>query len=150
MNNRIVLYKPCSELEKVFIRPENGEVFIGYSSKKGPGVLKVNNPGDTDIFILLVDVNKSTKTYGLFVHSGSRAEAKVISDGTYEVYYTAGKTWVNYQQRFQDATTYAKFDETLTFESDGLQYKIWELTMQATTEGNAPTSEIDPSDFPTP
>jgi formylglycine-generating enzyme required for sulfatase activity len=156
--DKIVLYRNCDDLEEVFIRPKNGSGMLSNPDEglklvdgkiqrsKGQGVLKVNNPQENDLYIVL----DGPFSYGWYVRGKSQATFSKILDGTYTVYYTTGTTWVNYQRRFKDAALYAKLNEPLIFTTTPSQYSVWTLTMQAVEGGNTSISNINPADFPTP
>jgi sulfatase modifying factor 1 len=154
-SDKIVLYPACSDLEEIFFRPKNGAGiwanlgFVTIDNEKkmmtGYGVLTVVNSMDEDVYIAL---QSQDNLYGWYLHGGDQATFSKILDGTYEVFYTSGTTWVNYQRQFKDATTYAKLTDPLVFTTNLPTYTKWTLTLKPIQGGNTSAIPVDPADFP--
>jgi len=141
-----VLNKDCSEIEEIFIRPASASwKYID----PGFGTLTVNNLGETDAYLVLVN-NQVDSNYAMYVRAGENAIMDSIPDDTYEVYLTTGTVWVSYERRFKDAGSYETLQEPLVFTSNETQATAWEIVLQTTEVGNAGSVRIDESDFPSP
>ncbi|MGB2962514.1 MAG: formylglycine-generating enzyme family protein [Anaerolineales bacterium] len=140
----VTLYKDCSDFEEIFIRPASKN---WYHYPKGFGVLTVKNQGESDAYLVLVDIDNE-ESYEIYVRAGEQVIMEDILDGTYEVYTTSGTTWVSYDKRFKDAVSYEKLTEPMVFTSTETQATWWEIVLQTVEGGNTGSIPINESDFP--
>jgi len=140
----IVLYKDCSEIEDVFIRPASGSwKFLGEVF----GTLTVKNQEETEAYIVLLGSDADEK-YIMYARAGEQMTMEDIPDGSYELYFTNSTTWVTYEGRFRDAGSYRKLTEPLGFTSTATQAIWWEITLQTVEGGNTESMIIDEDGFP--
>ncbi|MDR7274130.1 hypothetical protein [Catenuloplanes atrovinosus] len=125
-------------------RPPNGNYYR--QVRGGLGELKVDNGGDRDALVNLVKNGQSSPEMSFYVHAKGNFTATSINDGAYTIFVTSGSDFDG--TRFNRDCDFSKFDESITFETTAEQYTIWEISLQATTGGNASTSDVDPNAFP--
>jgi formylglycine-generating enzyme required for sulfatase activity len=147
IDDNVVLYKDCSEIEEIFIRPASASWRTQYA---GSGTLTVKNQGEYDTYLVLVDTSQIDPNYPMYVRAGESVIMKWIPDGVYEVYLTSGTTWVPYEGRFKDAVSYEKLQEPMEFTSTATTSYSWELVLKTVEGGNTASVPIDASEFPQP
>ena len=128
-------------------RPHSGTVlYAGISGGSGQLTIK-NRPGQDGVVML---VRGRHKAIGVYVRAHARATVGNIQDGTYTIYFTTGYGYSVCQGRFTSGATYWRFNNHLRFATTSTTYTTWTLTLYAVSNGNAPTTQINPSDFPPP
>ena len=114
----------------------------------GAGQLKIKNRPDQDGVVVLV--RGRHRAIGVYVRAHARTTVDNIKDGTYTVYFTTGSRFSVCQGRFTRDASYWRFDNHLRFVTTAQTYTIYTLTLYVVNGGNAPTTQIGPSDFPAP
>jgi hypothetical protein len=109
----------------------------------GLGTLTIKNHLGQDSVIMLV--RGRSKAIG--VHATSTVRNG--KPGTYTIYFTAGSRYSVCKGRFTSGDSYWRVKNRLPFASPP-QYTVATLTLFAVSGGNAPTTQINPSDFPPP
>jgi len=147
LRDSVILYQPCSNFEKVLIRPFSGLVYPTFLNTAGEkdvrGRLQVTNNGKQDTYVALVDP-EGAGSYGLYLWGGQTETLRGVKDGSYEVYITTGSQWDVTQGRFLNAGLYQKMDDVLKF----TERIIWELELDVIEGGNTTGTRINPADFP--
>jgi len=95
-------------------------------------------------------VRGRSKAIAVYVRAHASTTVGNIKDGTYTIYYTAGSRFSACTGRFTRGATYWRFNARLSFVSSPGQYTVWTVTLYAVNNGNAPTTQINPPDFPAP
>jgi hypothetical protein len=152
INDEVVLYKECSEIEEIFLRPGTASWKQGF---KGQGILKVTNQGERDGVIILERIDPAPGSneevedylYWMYIRVGENATMDFIPDGSYQVYLTTGLTWIPYEKCFRDEPSYEKLQDPLEFTSTDNTYSQWNLVIE-TAQGNAGSVPISESSFP--
>ena len=125
-------------------RPPNGTIL--YSGIRGGlGRLTIKNGPSQDGEVTLV-LGRS-KAISVYVRARSSTTVGNIKDGTYTIYYTTGSLFSVCEGRFTHGATYWRFNDRLPFVSPP-SYTVATLTLYAVTDGNAPTTQIPPGDYP--
>jgi hypothetical protein len=130
-------------------RPSNGQ-FVRQGSRTGRGELTIENGGQQDAVITLA-VGKRP-TFAVYVRKGAKHTVTGIRDGTYRVYFTSGTDWDPKARAFGQDCSFDRFDDSLEFQTKQTatqtEWSTWTISLQPVAGGNAPTSEVDPDDFP--
>ena len=83
-----------------------------------------------------------TKAISVYVRARSNATVRNIKDGTYRIYFTTGSRLNRSTGRFMKDAAYYRFKKRPSFPPS------WSLTLHGVTGGNAPTTRVNPRDFP--
>ena len=130
-------------------RPSNGQ-FVRQGSRTGRGELTIDNGAGQDAVITLA-VGKRP-TFAVYVRKGAKHTVTGIQDGTYHVFFTSGTDWDRKTRAFSRNCSFDRFDESMEFATTQTatqtEWSTWTITLQPVAGGNAPTSEVDPDDFP--
>jgi hypothetical protein len=130
-------------------RPSNGQ-FVRQGSRTGRGELTIDNGGGRDAVITLA-VGKRP-AFAVYVRKGAKHTVTGIRDGTYHVFFTSGTDWDLKARAFGRGCSFDRFDDSMKFETTQTatqtEWSTWTITLQPVVGGNAPTSEVDPDDFP--
>jgi hypothetical protein len=130
-------------------RPSNGQ-FVRQGSRTGRGELTVENGGGRDAVITLA-VGKRP-AFAVYVRKGAKHTVTGIQDGTYHVFFTSGTDWDRKTRAFGRDCSFDRFDDSMKFETTQTatqtEWSTWTITLQPVVGGNAPTTEVDPDDFP--
>ena len=95
-------------------------------------------------------VRGRSKAIAVYVRAHASTTVGNIKDGTYTIYYTAGSRFSACTGRFTRGATYWRFNDRLRFVTTPQGYTVWTVTLYAVSGGNAPATQINPSDFPAP
>jgi hypothetical protein len=130
-------------------RPGNGALAGGRSG--GYGHLTVDNQGSADSVVKIVSGAELIRA--VYVQAGGSVTVTGIPNGTYDAFYTTGTDWDDVNRRFTRDCAFDKFDDpmdfTTTSTSTSIEYSVWTLTLHtAAATDAAPTSSVDPKDFP--
>jgi hypothetical protein len=124
--------------------------FISQFTGSG-GALTVVNGTKQDAFVKLVEPLSRTLIAAFFVKSGTTLTQEQIPDGTYRVLFVLGKGWNSQTQSFNKGKSFARFDKSLNFTTtqlgNGIQYKVFKITLHPVVGGNARTSGINEQEF---
>jgi hypothetical protein len=127
-------------------RPANGS-FVKKATKHGLGKLKIKN-GGSDMAISLVPARgKKTPVFTVYVRGKSTYTVTRVNPGNYLIYYAAGAGWNPSRKGFTSKCEFSKFDDTFLFKGYPI-IDTWQITMTPVLGGNATTSDVDPSAFP--
>ncbi|HEY6296138.1 MAG TPA: hypothetical protein VIX15_10785 [Streptosporangiaceae bacterium] len=128
-------------------RPHSGTIlYSGITG--GSGQLTIKNRPDQDGVVVLV--RGRHKAIGVYVRARARATVGNIQDGTYTIYFTSGSQYSACQGRFTSGATYWRFNNHLRFATTATTFTTWTVTLYTVNGGNAPTTQVGPSDFPPP
>jgi len=128
-------------------RPETGEIILDRRPAGGSGELEVENGGNVDGLVVVVDLSDIALT-AFYIRYGSTYTLNGIPDGVYRIYFSTGEAWDGLAKAFSISYSYERFDDLLDFATTASQYTIWTLTLQPVVGGDAQTSSVDPADFP--
>jgi len=152
VNDDVVLYRDCSDIEEIFLRPASNSWKIGYG---GSGKLEVSNQGEMDAVVILKrvdppheeDEEKHNYQHWMYIRAGESATMEFISNGSYQVYLTTGLTWMPTDRRFRDAPSYEQLKDPLEFTATETTYSQWSLVIES-GDGNTGSQSINESAFP--
>lgn len=113
------------------------------------GTLKVSNGTNRDAYVKLITGQQLASAF--FVKSNSSYTLNPIPDGTYRVIFALGKNWNPKTQSFAQSKSFAKFDKPLNFTtmqlSNGIQYRVFQITLHPVLGGKATTSGVNEQEF---
>jgi hypothetical protein len=127
-------------------RPANGS-FVKQAGKHGLGKLKIKNSGSDMTISLVPAKGRKTPLFTVYVRGKSSYTVTRVSPGNYQIYYASGAGWNPSRKGFTSKCAFSKFDDTFLFKGYPI-IDTWQITMTPTLGGNATTSDVDPSDFP--
>jgi hypothetical protein len=128
-------------------RPHSGTVlYAGITG--GQGRLTIQNGLSQDGVVVLV--RGRSKAIGVYVRAHASTTVRNIKDGTYTIDFTAGSLFLACTGRFASGASYWRFSSSPAFVTTPTEYTVWTLTLQPVPNGNAPTTQISPADFPAP
>ena len=137
---------PAASTAIVTSRPPNGTIlYAGISG--GLGRLTIKNGPSQDGVVTLV--RGRSKAISVYLRARSSTTVRNIKPGTYTIYYTTGSpfSFSIPKGRFTRGATYWRFNDRLRFAAPP-RYTIGSLTLYAVSNGNAPTTQIPPGDYP--
>ncbi|GAA0410191.1 hypothetical protein Acor_35570 [Acrocarpospora corrugata] len=141
-----VTVKPPKEQNR---RQPNGKV-LRSAVRGGRSKLIVKNGGGQDA-VLTMMLGKR-KAVSVYVRKKSRATVPNIKDGSYRVFFATGIDYDSKKRRFNRTCAFERFDDPVrfrtTFSGSSIRWSDWTLTLNKVTGGNAPSSRVDPDDFP--
>jgi hypothetical protein len=115
------------------------------------GTLEVSNGNNLDAYVKLIEPNSRQLVSEFFVESNSNYTLNSIPDGTYRVIFALGKNWNSQTKSFAKRKSFAKFNKLLDFttmeRSNGIEYKIFKITLHPVAAGKARTRGVDESEF---
>jgi hypothetical protein len=126
------------------LRLKSGSV-LSRKGGSGPGRLSIENGNPREGVVKLV---AGDKRMSIYVAGKATAQVTQIPDGSFDVYFASGVSWDGKRNTFSRSCGFTRFDRKLKFTSGGGQYTRYTITLNAVAGGNAPTRQIDPSDFP--
>jgi hypothetical protein len=129
-------------------RPGNGAVLVRRGS--GPGALVVESDITRDGYVTLARGRKAVLT--IYVRAAGSARLEGVPDGTYTVYFTAGRGWSSKTRNFTRNVVAYRFDQRLTYTTWTTAFSRssseWTVTLYAVPNGNASTSPVSPASIP--
>ncbi|MFE2843001.1 hypothetical protein ACFXKS_05525 [Streptomyces scopuliridis] len=124
--------------------------FVKDARPGGLGRLTVKNGTDSDAVVSLTRGKKTAFT--VYIRKGASTTVRRVGDGSYTVYFTSGSDWNASKKSFTRDCAFEKFDDTADFRtvqvSGGTQYTVLTFSLARTIGGNATTSEVPESEFP--
>jgi hypothetical protein len=127
-------------------RPRNGTIlYAGISG--GLGRLTIKNGAGQDGVVALV--RGRSKAISVYVRASSSTTVGNVKDGTYTIYFTIGSpfSFKICTGRFTRGATYWRFNNRLPFVPPP-GYTVATLTLYAVKGGNAPTTPVNPGQYP--
>ena len=130
--------------KKPSVRLKSGVLFRAGGTGPGKLVIQNGNPGDGVVKITA----PGGKRMSIFVRGKGTATVDGVPDGTFKTYFATGVSWDGKRNTFSRKCGFSRFDDPMKFTSGGGQYTQFTISLNAVAGGNAPSSEIDPDDFP--
>jgi hypothetical protein len=125
-------------------RGRNGDLAPG--RRGGLGQLRITGSPESDSLIKLRI--KKREIRNVYVRSDTTVEVNDLPDGKYDIFITQGVDWDSKSNRFTRECTFSRLDDQFEFTTTASQYTVWELELLESVLGNAPSSPMDPEDFP--
>jgi hypothetical protein len=125
-------------------RGRNGDLRNG--RRGGSGEIKITGAPDHDAVIKLRDGDEGIRD--IYVRKGTTVTVNEIPDGNFDAFLALGVDWNKSTGRFTRECAFSRFDDKLEFTSTATTYSIWELQLARTAFGNAPSTPVDPAEFP--
>jgi hypothetical protein len=121
------------------------------SQAMGGGSLEVSNGTNRDAYVKLVEPRSGILVGALYVKANSASTLDQIPDGTYQVLFVSGEGWNPNAQSFTRNKYFAKFDQPLNFTTmqlaNGIEYRVFQITLHPVTGGKARTSGVNEQEF---
>jgi hypothetical protein len=124
-------------------RPRHGQ-FVRSGSRTGNGTLVIDNGGDTDAFVAFA--SGKTQIFSVYVRKGGRFTVHGIRYGTYTGYFATGEDFDTKAKGFTRGCGFERFDEPFSYPSG--YRSTFTITLHTVVGGQASTTELDPSQFP--
>jgi hypothetical protein len=144
-----VVAPPAPASQPAAGQPASGTDIIG-ASAKGGGTLVLENPGDLDAVVALVD--EATYARAVYIRGGDRVTVPDVAAGTYEIVWTIGYNWQG--GRFITSPSYQQLDGSVQFtEKDsgaGPEYTRLTLVVQRAADGTAGIVTTEPFQLAAP
>lgn len=132
-------------------RPKTGAAISPATGGRGLGTLDISNGTANDAIAKLVNLSSGKTHREVFVRAGASTSIRSIAPGRYELYFSMGLDYAPSVKKFLRDASYSKFDEIFDFsqtkDSSGVNYRIYEVTLNKVAFGNARTSSVDESTF---
>jgi hypothetical protein len=129
--------------KKPSVRLKSGVLFRAGGTGPGKLVIQNGNPRDG-----VVKIAAGGKRMSIYIRGNGTATIDGIPDGSFKTYFATGVSWDGRRNTFSRNCGFSRFDDTMKFTSGGGQYTQFTISLNAVAGGNAPSSEIDPDDFP--
>ena len=113
----------------------------------GDGELNISNGTSTDSIAKLISNTNNKSVYTVYIRANSNLKIKNIKDGSYQLLFNLGSDWNDLQKAFEVNSSYEKFDEYFDFATTYSNYTIFNVTLNAVTNGTAKTGPVDPQEF---
>ena len=116
----------------------------------GRGTLDIDNGLGLDAVVRLTQGGKTVAA--AFVGGRDTYKIGAIPDGTYSVFFTAGRDWNEQLGLFTRSCRFDRFDDPLDFETTttatSVRWTTFRITLHPVVGGTASTTSIAPSAFP--
>jgi hypothetical protein len=130
-------------------RLQNGQ-FVRSGNRAGRGTLAIQNSGESDVVVTLA--RSKRPAISVYVRKGKKYTVPGVADGTYTVYFTGGSDWDGSVRGFGRDCAFQRFDDKLKFQTTRtatqIRWTSWRISLKRASDGNAPTSDVDPVDYP--
>jgi hypothetical protein len=123
--------------------------FATRTVRGGSGEFKIDNGGQNDAVISLVQGKSKKPGITVYVRSHGSYTVDGIKDGSYEIYTTAGVDWDKTSKVFTRDCGFAQFDSPAKFVTTSTSYTKISITLNPVKSGNATVTDVSPDDFPT-
>ena len=130
------------------VRPDTGTSIVKELSG-GKARLTVDNGLDLDTVVILSRTEEpEVPLMAVYIRSEDRYTIRGITRGTYILYFSLGKDWDDYSNKFINEATYKRFDDDIKFVSSRSRYSVIEVTLHPVVGGTAATEYLDEDEFP--
>ena len=124
--------------EPADVRPSNGDIIVRTGSG-GAGRLQVKNGTSQDVAVAVVKTGgKPAKPHVLMYVQAKKTATINRIGGAYTLYFKSGKDWSPKRRQFSSDCSFSKFDQGFG------RNQGWQVDLQPSVLGNAPTSGVDP------
>ncbi len=136
----VELTVPCSQIPEAAFRPLNGATLVDYRTYEGSGVLRISNPLNTDVVVILANMSR-LPVIAYYLRSGEQYLVEELPESSYELFLDVGNDWLGDELIFAESV--AKFRVIASF---NLTSNNTELELIISTDSN----EVSPAgdDFP--
>jgi len=128
-------------------RPATGTL-VAKPSRHGGGELKIANGGPDDTAVSLVPAAGGHPLLTVYVRGGNDTTVRRVGTGTYRIYYESGSDWNPDRAGFMTGCAFNRFDQTYRFRAYPV-IDTWSISITPVAGGQASTSGVDPTTFPT-
>jgi hypothetical protein len=124
--------------EPADVRPSNGDIVVRTGSG-GSGRLRVKNGTGQDVAVSVVSTGQPPSKPHLMMYVQAKKTATMNRiGGAYTLYFKSGKDWNPKRRQFSSDCSFSKFDQGFG------KNQGWQVDLQPSALGNAPTSGVDP------
>ncbi|TMR90908.1 hypothetical protein [Nonomuraea basaltis] len=131
-------------------RLSNGSFIRKGTTLNGRSSLEIDNGATRDAVVTVM--RGGSKAFSIYVRKKAKFKVRGVRDGNYKIYFTHGVDWDGKSKAFSRECSFERFQKTVkfktTFTATQIRWHDWRLTLHAISGGNAPTSTVDPDDFP--
>ncbi|MEV0595460.1 hypothetical protein [Nonomuraea cavernae] len=124
--------------------------YIRRGTLNGRSSLQIHNGGTRDAVVTVM--RGKAKEFSVYVRKKAKFKVSGVRDGTYKIYFTHGVDWDGKNGSFTRQCSFERFSKSVkfktTFTATQILWHDWRITLHAISGGNAPTSAVDPEDFP--
>jgi len=110
----------------------------------GIGILEIHNEVNDDTVLAIANSQKES-LLKVYIQKTDMYTITDIPEGTYILYYMAGKDWNEYTNKFDSIIETSRFDQELIYDPNIQGYGV---TLYPVEGGNTPTTNIPESEFP--
>jgi hypothetical protein len=128
-------------------RLDNGR-YLKRTSSSGIGQMKIKNGGGSDGVVSIVPSNAKQPAVVVYLRGRQSFTVRGVSDGTYRIYVSTGTDWDSRAKTFSRTCAFDRFDDSFTFSTTSTSYTVWEITLQAVSDGNATATTVGADEFP--
>ncbi len=127
----------------------NGGISLGNGTEiksrlclDGHGELTIKNGTAYDAIVNLVEPGNQRLVRSFYVQSHKEFVEKSIAPGTYEIYFSTGKSWDAKSLSFEDDAIYGRFERQVQFSeredpfTGKIEFRGYEVTLQAVEGGD--------------
>ncbi len=124
--------------EPADVRPSNGDIIVRTGSG-GIGRLQVKNGTSQDVAVAVVKTGGAPNKPHVLMYVQAKKTATINRiGGAYTLYFKSGKDWSPKRRQFSSDCSFSKFDQGFG------KNQGWQVDLQPSALGNAPTSGVDP------
>ncbi|GAA1595963.1 hypothetical protein GCM10009789_57380 [Kribbella sancticallisti] len=124
--------------EPADVRPSNGDIVVRTGSG-GSGRLRVKNGTSRDVAVSVVSTGQAPSKPHVMMYVQAKKTATMNRiGGAYTLYFKSGKDWNPKRRQFSSDCAFSKFQQGFG------KNQGWQVDLQPSTLGNAPTSGVDP------
>jgi hypothetical protein len=124
--------------EPADVRPANGDIVVR-TGAGGSGRLRVKNGTTQDVAVAVVKTGGAPSKPHVLMYVQAKKTATISRiGGGYNLYFKSGKEWNPKRRQFSSDCSFSKFDQGFG------KNQGWQVDLQPSVLGNAPTSGVDP------
>lgn len=124
--------------EPADVRPSNGDIVVR-TGASGSGRLRVKNGTTQDVAVAVVKTGGAPSKPHVLMYVQAKKTATINRiGGGYNLYFKSGKDWNPKRRQFSSDCSFSKFDQGFG------KNQGWQVDLQPSVLGNAPTSGVDP------
>lgn len=132
---------PCSQIPETAFRPLNGATLVDYRTYEGSGVLRITNPLNADVVVILTNMSR-LPVIACYLRSGDEYLVERLPESSYELFLDVGNDWLGDSMMFEESI--AKFRVIALFNMASTNSEF-ELLISTDSNEVSPAGEDFPS-----